>query len=71
MSEEIVSIKGQALRSVLAAAKDMGVDLGQIYDRACSLNEEEASKVFIIDPRKTGDVALEISLAMHEVTIAK
>ncbi|AUY32661.1 hypothetical protein [Pseudomonas sp. PONIH3] len=71
MSEELASIKDQALRSVLAAVKDLGVNLGEVYDRACALNEEEGGKVLTIDQRRTGDVAMAISLAMHEVTIAK
>lgn len=71
MSEELESIKDQALRSVLAAVKDMGVNLGEVYDRACALTEEEGSKVLTIDQRLTGEVALAITVAMHEVTISK
>ncbi|MNJ38789.1 hypothetical protein D3C77_336430 [compost metagenome] len=66
MSEELASIQEQALVSVLAAAKEQGVNLGQLYDRACALNEQEGSGVFSLDSRHTGDVALVISLAIHK-----
>lgn len=71
MSEEHASIKDQALRSVLAAVNDLGINLGEVYDRACALTDQEGSKVLTIDERLTGEVALAISVAMHEVTLAK
>jgi len=67
MAEDLVGIQEQALVSILAAAKDQGVNLGHLYDRACVINEEAGSKIYSIDPRHTGEVALAISLALMKV----
>ena len=68
MAVDIAKINEQALVSVLAAAEDLGLNIGKVYERACELTEQEGSKVLFLDPRDTGEVALAISLATARVS---
>jgi len=63
MSEELPKIYEQALVSVLAAAQEKGLNVGELYKRACELSEDEDSKVRCLDARDSGEVAMVISLA--------
>ncbi|MCQ9468793.1 hypothetical protein NRB15_00415 [Pseudomonas alliivorans] len=67
MSEASAKIYEQALFSVLVAAEEKGLNVGDLYDRACELTEMEDSKVRFVDHRDSGDVALVISLAIARV----
>ncbi len=67
MSDASAKIYEQALLSVLVAAEEKGINVGELYDRACELTEKEDGRVRFVDHRDSGEVALVISLAIARV----
>lgn len=67
MSKELEKLQEQTIVALLAAAKEQGLDLNVLYERAHALVAEPESKIRFIDDREVDEVSLILALANHKL----
>ncbi|MBH3412563.1 hypothetical protein [Pseudomonas putida] len=67
MSKELEQLQEQTIVALLAAAKEQGLDLNVLYERAHALVADPESKIRFIDERKVDEIASIIAIAEHKL----
>lgn len=69
MSTELEQFQEQTIVALLAAAREQGVDLNTLSERAHALVADPDSKIRFIDDRRVDEISLVISLANHKLVV--